>query len=202
VVDIGNRLQIIPVNAGVIEQHAAVQLKKGVTNINKYLSDLLEEKGHYFQTAKEQEEVRMIKEKCCYVALNYERELMRPESEIVVPFKLRSGEVIQVGQERFKCPELLFNPAKLGILDASFALPQLITETIMKCDIDTRVNLLSNIMLVGGGTLIPGKSKKFVFFANCRRNGREVGRRSVPKPYFRLWHARSKEVQHPLYLCP
>lgn len=156
VVDIGNRLQIIPVNAGVIEQHAAVQLKRGVTNINKYLSDLLEEKGYYFQTAKEREEVRAIKEKCCYVAPNYEKELARPESDIVMPYKRESGEIINIGRERFKCPELLFNPAKLGILDASFALPQLITETIMKCDIDTRVNLLSNIMLVGGGTLIPG----------------------------------------------
>jgi actin-related protein len=45
VIDIGNRMQIIPINDGVIEKHATTQLKKGVTNTTKYMSDLLQDKG-------------------------------------------------------------------------------------------------------------------------------------------------------------
>lgn len=149
-------MQVVPVNNGVIEQHAIFQLRKGVTHINKYLADLLEEKGHYFQTAGEREEVREMKEKFCYIPLDYEAELQRPEKEIAVTYKRKTGEVITIGRERFKCPELLFNPLKLGILDAQFALPQVIADAVMKCNIETRINLLSNIALVGGGTLIPG----------------------------------------------
>eukprot|EP01127_Copromyxa_protea_P005876 TRINITY_DN15709_c0_g1_i1.p1 TRINITY_DN15709_c0_g1~~TRINITY_DN15709_c0_g1_i1.p1 ORF type:complete len:782 (-),score=138.49 TRINITY_DN15709_c0_g1_i1:40-2385(-) len=156
VVDIGNRMQVVPVNSGVIERHAIFQLRKGVTHVNNYLSDLLEEKGHYFQTAAQREEVRKIKEKFCYVSANYDEELRRPEEDIVVSYTRDSGEVIQIGRERFKCPELLFSPLKLGILDSQFALPQVIVEAVLKCSIETRVNLLSNIILVGGGTLIPG----------------------------------------------
>lgn len=53
VIDIGNRMQIIPINDGVIEKHATTQLKKGVTNTSKYMADLLQDKGtsrslHYF----------------------------------------------------------------------------------------------------------------------------------------------------------
>lgn len=156
VVDIGNRMQVVPVNNGIIEHHAIFQLRKGVTHINKYLSDLLEEKGYYFQTATEKEEVREIKEKFCYLPLDYEEELQRPENEIIVEYKRQSGEVIYIGKERFKCPELLFNPLKLGIIDDQLALPQVIVEAVMKCPIETRTNLLSNMILVGGGTLIPG----------------------------------------------
>lgn len=68
------------------------------------------------------------------------------------------GRVVEIGRERFKCPEILFSPSKLGILDNDFSLQNLIINSIMSCSIDTRVNLFSNMLLVGGGTLIPGKS--------------------------------------------
>jgi actin-related protein len=149
-------MQVVPVNNGIIERHAVFQLRKGVSHLNNYLRDLLEERGYYFQTAAEMEEVRRIKEKFCYIPASYDKEMRRPEAEISVTFRRDSGDLISIGRERFKCPELLFNPLKVGILDAQFALPQVIVEAVMKCPIDTRVNLLSNIMLVGGGTLIPG----------------------------------------------
>jgi len=180
VIDIGNRMQVIPINDGVIETHAALQLKKGVTNINKYLADLLEDRGHYFTSARDMDEIRLIKEKCCYVAGNYDLELQRPESEILRKYKRENGDIVELGQERFKCPELLFNPSRLGILDAQFALPSIISDVVMKCPLDTRVNLFSNMLLVGGGTLIPGIAQRLeqdVYNTIVNEHGMKAARR-------------------------
>lgn len=64
-------------------------------------------------------------------------------------------QVITVGNERFRCPEVLFNPSMVGmeangIHDTTF-------NSIMKCDVDIRKDLYSNIVLSGGTTMFPGK---------------------------------------------
>lgn len=63
-------------------------------------------------------------------------------------------QVITIGNERFRCPEVLFNPSMVGmeangIHDTTF-------NSIMKCDVDIRKDLYSNIVLSGGTTMFPG----------------------------------------------
>eukprot|EP01128_Nolandella_sp_AFSM9_P004992 TRINITY_DN2355_c0_g1_i1.p1 TRINITY_DN2355_c0_g1~~TRINITY_DN2355_c0_g1_i1.p1 ORF type:complete len:1543 (-),score=607.78 TRINITY_DN2355_c0_g1_i1:24-4652(-) len=156
VVDIGARMQVIPVNDGNIEQHAVTQLKRGITNVDKYMADLLEENGHYFQSERDIQEVRKMKEKLCYVAGDYGEEMKRNEAEITKTYTLSSGKEISLARERFRCPEVLFHPERLGQLDSSFGLHSMVFDAVMKCPIDTRINLFSNIVLVGGGTLYEG----------------------------------------------
>jgi actin len=62
--------------------------------------------------------------------------------------------VITIGNERFRCPEVLFSPSMVGmeangIHDTTF-------NSIMKCDVDIRKDLYSNIVLSGGTTMFPG----------------------------------------------
>jgi actin len=64
-------------------------------------------------------------------------------------------QVITIGNERFRCPEVLFNPSMVGmeangIHDTTF-------NSIMKCDVDIRKDLYSNIVLSGGTTMFPGE---------------------------------------------
>jgi actin len=64
------------------------------------------------------------------------------------------AQVITVGSERFRCPEVLFQPSMVGmeangIHDTTF-------NSIMKCDVDIRKDLYSNIVLSGGTTMFPG----------------------------------------------
>ena len=59
-----------------------------------------------------------------------------------------------MGSERFRCPEVLFQPSftgmeASGIHDTSF-------QSIMKCDVDIRNDLYANIVLSGGTTMFPG----------------------------------------------
>merc|ERR1712059_160024 len=69
-------------------------------------------------------------------------------------YELPDGNIITVGGERFRCPEVLFQPSFIGkeasgIHDTTF-------QSIMKCDVDIRKDLYSNIVLSGGTTMFAG----------------------------------------------
>ena len=51
--------------------------------------------------------VKEIKEKFCYVALDYDIEVRDSTAE--VSYELPNGEFIKIGNERFICPEILFD---------------------------------------------------------------------------------------------
>ena len=63
-------------------------------------------------------------------------------------------QVITIGNERFRCPEVLFQPALVG-LEAS-GIHETTFKSIMKCDVDVRRDLFANIVLSGGTTMFPG----------------------------------------------
>merc|ERR1711948_79997 len=75
-------------------------------------------------------------------------------------FELPDGNIIVIGNERFRCPEVLFQPSLTGleldgIADSTF-------HTIMKCDVDIRKDLYANIVLSGGTTMFPGISDRML----------------------------------------
>merc|ERR1712183_968142 len=69
-------------------------------------------------------------------------------------YELPDGQVNTVGNERFRCPEAIFQPSFLGmeivgVHEGSF-------NSIMKCVIDIRKDLYANTVLSGGTTMYPG----------------------------------------------
>lgn len=76
------------------------------------------------------------------------------------PYELPDGQIIEIGADRFKFPDLIFNPSllqmmphmeKLDNLGHSLrGLPQMVIESINKCDVDIRRELFSSILLAGG----------------------------------------------------
>ena len=69
-------------------------------------------------------------------------------------YELQDSNAITVGNERFRTPEVLFQPSLIGkeasgIHDCTF-------QTIMKCDVDIRKDLYQNIVLSGGTTMFQG----------------------------------------------
>merc|ERR1712083_322942 len=56
--------------------------------------------------------------------------------------------------ERFRCPEALFQPSFLGM--EAEGVHATTYNSIMKCDVDIRKDLYANIVLSGGTTMYPG----------------------------------------------
>ena len=69
-------------------------------------------------------------------------------------YTLPDGKVITIGNERFRCPEALFQPSFIGM--NSSGIHEFVFNSIMECDIDTRADFYVNIILSGGNTLFPG----------------------------------------------
>lgn len=146
----------VPVYQGFALPHAVQRIDVAGRDVTEYLQLLLRKSGHNFHTSAEMEVVRDIKEKICYVAFNIEK-TEKDDSEDVepeVPYKLPDGNVIQIGAEKFRAPEVLFNPSLIG--QEYVGIHQCLVDSISKCDLDIRRSMFSEIILAGGSTMFDG----------------------------------------------
>jgi actin-related protein len=149
----------VPIYEGYALPHAVSRLDLlAGRNLTDFLSNLLKERGYNFITSAEREIVREIKEKLCYVSLDYEHDININSAQIEVDYELPDGQVITIGNERFRCPEVLFKPEQMG-LEVN-GIHETIFNSIMKSDIDIRKDLYKNIVLSGGTTMFPEIEKR------------------------------------------
>merc|ERR1739841_444836 len=79
-------------------------------------------------------------------------------SDLEKNYELPDGNVVTIGNERFRCPEVLFKPSFIGLEQEGVHV--LTFNSIMKCDVDIRKDLYNNIVLSGGTSMFPGIAER------------------------------------------
>jgi len=124
--------------------------------ITDYVMKILCERGYSFTTTAEREIVADIKEKLTYIPIDFESEMNTAASSSTLEksYELPDGQVITVGNERFRAAECLFQPSFLGL--ESPGIHEVCYNVIQKCDLEIRKDLCGNVVLSGGSSMFPG----------------------------------------------
>jgi centractin len=166
----------VPVYEGFAMPSSIRRIDVAGRDVTEYMQTLLRKSGYVFHTSAEKEVVRLIKESVSYVAHDPRKEErdwvgVKPNeskfAEYVLPdgFKLKvrlfvlcsmfgQANILKIGAERFRAPEILFDPEIIGLEYPG--VHQIVVDAINRTDLDLRKSLYSNIVLSGGSTLTKG----------------------------------------------
>ncbi|XP_004625301.1 uncharacterized protein LOC101582239 [Octodon degus] len=142
---------VAPILTGQLAPSDTYRLDVAGVDLTDYLAQLLLAGGH---SPPKTGLVHQIKEACCYVAMDMAAELAHIQAQAPVDFVLPDKQVITLGSERFCCPEALFKPNLLGLNQPG--LPQLALLSISRLETKQQEQLLANVVLDGGSTLLSG----------------------------------------------
>ena len=151
----------VPVYEGFAIPSSIRRIDVAGRDVTEHLQMLLRKGGSVFHTSAEKEIVKQIKEKTSYVAQDPKKEEKewfsagtRGSESKTVTYDLPDGQKLKIGPERFRAPEILFDPELIGLEWPG--LHQIVVDAINRTDMDLRKSLYGNIVLSGGSTMIKG----------------------------------------------
>ena len=147
---------VVPVWEGIRLPHAVQRADVGGRALNGYMAKILTERGISLPSSSGEEIVRELKEKLGFVSEDFEKDMeaAAKSSGIEKSYVLPDGNVLTVGDERFRCAEALFQPSLLGV--ETPGIHKMLYDGIMRNDIDLRRDFFYNVLLCGGSTMFPG----------------------------------------------
>lgn len=166
----------VPVYEGYSIPYATVRSDFGGRDITNHLQLLLRKSGHLFHTSAEREIVREIKETQCLVAFDPDKEeQLEMEQDMYAVHVLPDGTDIKIKSERYRAPEILFNPNIIGLEYPG--IHEVLVNSIRRTDMDLRKEFFKQIVLAGGTTLFTGFGERLL---------REIGKLAPKKMKIRI----------------
>ncbi len=141
----GGFSRALTIYQGYILPGTSASLDLGGVDLDYSLMQMVNSRGWSFTKSRERENIRDVKEKLCYVALDFEQEMATAASSSALEksYELPDGQVVTIGNERFRCPEALFQPSLL--YSESAGIHEMAFNAITKCDADMRKDLVSQL---------------------------------------------------------
>lgn len=140
---------IAPIYEGYHDSSATAQFNLSGSDLTAWLAKLLSESG---SQNIENTTIRDIKEKvCCVRTYGHSTDMGTRE---YTSYALPDCRIIHICDERFRCPELLFEPRMNGF--EFDGIHKTLFSCIERCDSCLRKDLCANILLAGGNTMFKG----------------------------------------------
>ena len=139
VVDSGDGVtHVMGVFDGYVLNHLTRRLNIAGRHVTRHLLNLLQQRGYALNATAALEVVREMKERLCYVAYNFEKEMRLADETTVLmsAYQLPDGRQVRLGSERFEATEALFKPELMGL--ECMGLSEMVFDLIQKAEIDLR----------------------------------------------------------------
>jgi len=164
VVEVGSGLSsVVPVFEGLALRHSIMRQNLAGSDITRHLLGKLNLLKLPGLAKNDMMEANMMKEKVCYVSTDPQREKQIYETDsdsMGRQYELPDATTITVTNERFECPEILFQPQIAGN-DEALGLHELCLSAISKVDTEElRLGMFDNIVLSGGSSVLPGFNER------------------------------------------
>lgn len=156
------KTSVVPCYEGNIIPYAVNQIPVGGNDATTYLQQLLKTRCDVELDSSQFIVAQDIKEKTSYL-LNYEGNNPSYVTITDEVYELPDGQIVTIDKScRQECGEILFKPNLLpNIPKDTPGLIDIINDSINKCDRTLANEVLQNIALSGGGSMMPGLPERF-----------------------------------------
>lgn len=157
IVDLGERMEVVPVIDGYKVSSGVSNLSVGGSQMRQKLQHFLQGRNVSLNSFLDEYLLRHILESSIFISRQFEKDLEKYREnprKFNQQINLDKTVSITMGSERFEIGEGLFKPELWGLDQAGIHV--LVHKAICECSVDDRKHMTQNIFLTGGLTLIPG----------------------------------------------
>ena len=157
VMDIGHSItELVPIWNGEPVQQLSMTMKYGGVDVTRLLQKLLNQKGYSFTPSAELNILNELKEKMCYVAMDFDAECKK--DGLKKEYELPDGGKINVDKAPFECVEGLFIPRLFDGEEKEelLGVGGCVGKVVGKMEVDKRKDMYGNIVLCGGSSMFKG----------------------------------------------
>ena len=151
-IDLGDMVSnFIPILDGQYIPYNITRFDIGGRDITEFVKKSIINKIQKYLPNVQRDIIKDIKEKACYVPLEYEEELKSVEP---FEYEMPDGEKLTIKDERIRCPEGLFKSSLIGKED--FDIGKICNDLIKKYKENEQKILYNSIVLSGGNSMFNG----------------------------------------------